>query len=71
MNIAPFPAIDLPASEEIRRLIPRHELTIVVPTYNERDNIRELLARVTAALDGVRYEIIFVDDNSPMALRPS
>ena len=65
MNIAPFPAIDVPIAEEIRRLIPRHELTLVVPTFNERDNVRELLRRVTTALDGVRWEIVFVDDDSP------
>ena len=65
MNIVPFPAIELPLAEEIRRLIPRHELTIVVPTFNERDNIEELLRRITVALDGVRWEIVFVDDDSP------
>src|SRR5512139_2689683 len=36
---------------------------IVVPTYNERDNVREISARLLAALPGV--ELLFVDDNSP------
>ncbi|MGE0665828.1 MAG: glycosyltransferase [Sphingomonadales bacterium] len=40
------------------------ELTIVVPTFNERDNIRPLLELIAAALDGVRYEVVFVDDDS-------
>ena len=39
-------------------------LTVVVPTYNERDNIHELVARVGAALDGIDFEIIFVDDSN-------
>jgi dolichol-phosphate mannosyltransferase len=36
---------------------------IVVPTYNERDNVREIAARLLAALSGT--ELLFVDDNSP------
>lgn len=41
------------------------ELTIVVPTYNEADNVRPLVAKLTAALADIPHEIIFVDDNSP------
>ena len=40
------------------------ELTIVVPTLNERDNLEPLLALITAALEGVSWEVIFVDDDS-------
>lgn len=40
------------------------ELSIVVPTFNERDNVGELVKRLDAALDGVRWEVIFVDDDS-------
>ncbi|MEM2757314.1 MAG: glycosyltransferase family 2 protein [Sulfolobales archaeon] len=40
-------------------------LSIIVPTYNERDNIEELIRRVGKSLDGVEYEVIVVDDNSP------
>jgi dolichol-phosphate mannosyltransferase len=36
---------------------------IVVPTYNERDNVRDIAARLLAALPGT--ELLFVDDNSP------
>jgi dolichol-phosphate mannosyltransferase len=36
---------------------------IVVPTYNERDNVREVAARFLAALPGT--DLLFVDDNSP------
>jgi dolichol-phosphate mannosyltransferase len=40
------------------------ELTLVVPTFNERDNIAPLLDLVTSALRGVNWEVIFVDDDS-------
>jgi dolichol-phosphate mannosyltransferase len=36
---------------------------IVVPTYNERDNVRGIAERLLAALPGA--ELLFVDDNSP------
>jgi dolichol-phosphate mannosyltransferase len=40
------------------------DLTIVVPTLNERDNLEPLLASVTATLGDVSWEVIFVDDDS-------
>jgi dolichol-phosphate mannosyltransferase len=40
-------------------------LSIVVPTYNEIENIDALLARLHTALAGIAWEIIFVDDDSP------
>lgn len=41
------------------------ELSVIVPTFNERDNVLVLFARLDAALQGVAWEAIFVDDNSP------
>ncbi len=41
------------------------ELAIIVPTFNERDNVRPLLDRLRQSLAGVAYEVIFVDDDSP------
>ncbi len=41
------------------------ELSIVVPCYKERPNVRPMVERVAAALPGIAWEIIFVDDNSP------
>jgi dolichol-phosphate mannosyltransferase len=38
---------------------------VVVPTYNERDNIVELIRRIDNALKGIDYEVVVVDDNSP------
>ena len=44
---------------------PGVELTVVVPTFEERDNIAPLIARLAAALDGISWEVVFVDDDSP------
>jgi len=41
------------------------ELALVVPTFNERGNVAELVARVDRVLAGVVWELIFVDDDSP------
>ena len=41
------------------------ELSVIVPTFNERDNITTLFRRLENALAGVAFEVIFVDDNSP------
>lgn len=41
------------------------ELAVVVPTFNERENLAPLAAALRAALTGIRYEVIFVDDDSP------
>ncbi len=41
------------------------ELSVVVPIFNERGNIRPLLAEIAAALRGlVHFEVIYVDDAS-------
>ena len=39
-------------------------VTVIIPTFNERDNVAELVARTAAALGGVDAEILFVDDSS-------
>ena len=41
------------------------ELAVVVPTFNERDNINPLLDRLEVALGSLSWEVIFVDDDSP------
>lgn len=41
------------------------ELAVVVPTYNERENIGELMRRLESVLAGIRYEVLVVDDDSP------
>lgn len=40
-------------------------ISIIVPTYNEADSIPELMGRLTAALKGYEFIVIFVDDASP------
>ena len=44
---------------------PAPELSVVVPTYQERENIAELLAGIRAALEGRTWEVLVVDDGSP------
>ncbi len=41
------------------------ELAVVIPTFNERLNVVELIARLERVLEGVTYEVIVVDDDSP------
>lgn len=40
-------------------------LSVVIPTFNERGNVAELIRRLDITLQGVAWEAIFVDDNSP------
>jgi dolichol-phosphate mannosyltransferase len=39
-------------------------ISIVSPTYNESENIRLLIERISQVMSGRKYEIIVVDDNS-------
>jgi len=41
------------------------ELSIIVPTFNERDNVIELVQRVGACLGDCAWELLYVDDDSP------
>jgi dolichol-phosphate mannosyltransferase len=50
------------ASAETRGAWPA--LSIIVPTFNERDNVRELISRLDRCLAGLDWEIVFVDDDS-------
>lgn len=40
------------------------ELSVVITVLNERDNIEPLLREIRGALNGIDYEVIFVDDGS-------
>jgi len=40
-------------------------LSVVVPTYNECENVSELVRRLAHQLVDVAWEVIFVDDDSP------
>ena len=41
------------------------ELSIIVPTFNECENVPVLVDRLRKALPGVAWEMIIVDDDSP------
>src|SRR5579872_1780962 len=53
----------LPAELEPPR--PAPELSIVVPTFNERENVPRLVDMLKVALAGISWELLVVDDNSP------
>src|SRR5260370_965259 len=44
---------------------PAPELSVVVPTFKERDNVPLLVEKLARTLSGVDWEVVFVDDNSP------
>lgn len=41
------------------------DLAVVIPTFNEAANVPRLIAKLDAALAGLAWEAIFVDDDSP------
>ncbi len=41
------------------------KISLVVPTYNERENLPTLIEALTSVLKGCELEIIVVDDSSP------
>ena len=41
------------------------QLAVVIPTFNEAANVAVMVARLDAALSGIVWEAIFVDDDSP------
>ena len=53
---------DLPPAPRIDGIA---DLSVVVPCYNERPNVAPLVAALDAALTGIAWEVVFVDDDSP------
>jgi len=43
----------------------RHSISVVLPSYNEKENIQEAVHRIVAALGDDLLEVIVVDDDSP------
>lgn len=41
------------------------QVSVILPTYNEKDNILDLVAEIKERLTGYSKEILVVDDNSP------
>lgn len=54
-----------PAADTSRKVQPGPQLCVVIPTFNERSNVEELVRRLDAALGDLRWEAMFVDDDSP------
>src|SRR6478736_7535490 len=54
-----------PGPESLRQAVSTPQLAVIVPTFNERDNVTTLFRRLEVALAGVSWEVVFVDDNSP------
>jgi dolichol-phosphate mannosyltransferase len=70
MNAAEFRPGDPPMKAPQEVLISQApqagpELSVVVPTFNERDNVLELVQRLTRVLGNSAWEVVFVDDDSP------
>jgi dolichol-phosphate mannosyltransferase len=40
-------------------------LSVIVPSFNECPNVAPMVAKLDAALAGLAWEVIYVDDNSP------
>ncbi len=40
-------------------------LSIVIPTYNEAENVMKLIPKIHSELKGIKYQVIISDDNSP------
>ena len=67
-----YPVMTRATAEAIERPTPVAELvplpadlTLVVPTFNERDNVSLLVERLGKVLGGIAWEVVFVDDDSP------
>ncbi len=62
MSVTPFPnaprgTVPAPAASPIQ--------SVIVPTFNEAQNVAQLVSRLERAMDGIPWEAIIVDDNSP------
>jgi dolichol-phosphate mannosyltransferase len=54
-----------PGAENPLQAVSLPEVSVVVPTFNERGNLTQLYQKLEATLAGISWEVIFVDDNSP------
>ena len=62
MGVTTLHRADAPAEPRTGTAGP--ELVVVVPTFNERDNVAPLLGNLAHALAGIDWEVVFVDDDS-------
>lgn len=54
-----------PARPDVAQTAIAPELSVVVPTFKESANVPRLVELLDAALVGIAWEVIFVDDDSP------
>ncbi len=64
-GVSPVTSPPAPARAPMSAVRRAPELSVVVPTYNERANVPILVERLTHVLAGCDWEVLFVDDNSP------
>ena len=57
--------VEKPSSQSSDSMEGPIELAVIIPTYNEVENVEPLLDRLKLALAGIAWEAIFVDDDSP------
>ncbi|TPK92649.1 glycosyltransferase family 2 protein [Mesorhizobium sp. B2-4-17] len=55
--------LDIPRIQERRSKVA--DLAVVVPTFKEADNVAPLVDKLASALEGIQWEVVFVDDDSP------
>ncbi|RUV93440.1 glycosyltransferase [Mesorhizobium sp. M1A.F.Ca.IN.022.07.1.1] len=62
MDMLPIPQSGLPAGA----VMPEHQLSIVIPMYNEADNVEPLIVRIHQAMENYSqpWEVVLVDDGS-------
>jgi dolichol-phosphate mannosyltransferase len=64
VNGGDLACVDGSTNESRDEIIPGPELTVVVPTRNEHDNVRPVYEALRSTLEGIDWEAIFVDDDS-------
>ena len=60
--------MDLNVKQSQDNIVPLEQFSIIIPTYNERENLPILIESILKSLNQhniTNYEIIIVDDNSP------
>jgi dolichol-phosphate mannosyltransferase len=65
MNLEYAASMAVAVEEPLARDAELLDLSIVIPTYNERGNVLVLLDKLEMALAGMAWEVVFVDDHSP------
>jgi dolichol-phosphate mannosyltransferase len=55
----------IPFREHVAQAADAPALTVVVPCYNEQPNVAPMIAKLEAALAGLAWEVVYVDDDSP------